>query len=207
MHPNQIFRKTAKQRSLSFAASRGFGTLCINGDPMPLLAQIPFLLSDDQTEADLHLVRSNPIVRALKAPGPALISVGGPDSYISPDWYGIDDQVPTWNYVSVHLRGRLERLDQGALAGVLDRLSESFETRLRPKPPWTAAKMRPETLESMMRFIVPFRLTIQDVESTWKLGQNKPDDVRNAAGEQVRTHGVGQEIAALSELMLSPPKS
>jgi len=207
MHPNHTFRNTPDQQSLRFAATRGFGTLCINGDPMPLLAHIPFYLNSDQTEADLHLVRSNPIVRARKVPGPALLSVSGPDSYISPDWYGIDDQVPTWNYVAVHLRGRLEMLDQATLPALLDRLSENFESRLTPKPPWLASKMQPETLDRMMRFIVPFRLTIEDVQSTWKLGQNKPDNVRSAAADQVRAHGIGQETAALSELMSSPPKS
>ena len=29
---------------------------------------------------------------------------GGPDHYISPDWYRAADQVPTWNDVAVHLR-------------------------------------------------------------------------------------------------------
>lgn len=111
MHTNRTFRNIPDQLSLQFAATRGFGALCINGDPMPLLAHIPFCLNDDRTEAELHLVRSNPIVHALKTTGPALLSVSGPDSYISPDWYGIDDQVPTWNYVAVHLHGRLEQLD------------------------------------------------------------------------------------------------
>ncbi|MBV1867638.1 MAG: FMN-binding negative transcriptional regulator [Marinosulfonomonas sp.] len=207
MHPDQTFRKTADQHSLSFAATRGFGTLCINGEPMPLLAHIPFCLNANQTEAEFHLVRSNPIARALKAPGAALLSVSGPDSYISPDWYGIDDQVPTWNYVAVHLRGTLERLDQTALPALLDRLSENFESRLAPKPQWLATKMEPETLGRMMQFIVPFRLSIEEVQSTWKLGQNKPDDVRNAAADQVQVHGIGQEIAALSSFMLAPPKS
>ena len=207
MHPNQAFRNTPDQQNLRFAATRSFGTLCINGDPLPLLAHIPFCLNGDQTEVEFHLVRSNPIVRALKTPGPALLSVSGPDSYISPDWYGIDDQVPTWNYVAVHLRGKIEQLNQTALPALLDRLSDNFESQLTPKPPWVATKMQPEALDRMMRFIVPFRLTIEDVQSTWKLGQNKPDNVRSTAANQVRVHGIGQEIAALSELMSSPPKS
>lgn len=75
---------------------------------MPFLSHVPFLLSGDGSEARLHLVRSTPITRALlTAPRAARIAVSGPDGYISPDWYGLADQVPTWNYVAVHLTARL----------------------------------------------------------------------------------------------------
>ena len=58
----------------------------------------------------LHLVRSNPIARSACRAGAGCDDRGvGPDSYISPDWYGVPDQVPTWNYVAVHLRGTLEQ--------------------------------------------------------------------------------------------------
>lgn len=96
MHPNSIFRNAEAKHSLDFARERSFGTLALNADPMPLLAHIPFLLNDDASHADLHLVRSNPIARALKDGAlPVKLAVTAPDSYISPDWYGIADQVPT----------------------------------------------------------------------------------------------------------------
>jgi len=54
-----------------------------------------------------HLVRSNPIAQCLRAgERKAVLAVSGPDAYVSPDWYArMPDQVPTWNYVAVHLRG------------------------------------------------------------------------------------------------------
>lgn len=118
-----------------------------------MLAHVPFLLEGDC--ADLHLVRSNPILRGLDTSCPAVISVTGPDGYISPDWYGLADQVPTWNYVAVHLRGTLERRPEAELRALLDRQSAFFEARLAPKPPWIADKMPKEVLARMMRAIAP----------------------------------------------------
>ncbi|MDA9208433.1 FMN-binding negative transcriptional regulator, partial [Octadecabacter sp.] len=154
---------------------------------------------------DLHLVRSNPILRTLGEPQPILLSIIGPDGYVSPDWYGVDDQVPTWNYVSVHIRGTLETLDQTEIRDVLDRQSAHFETQL-PKTPWTTAKMTPEVLEKMMRQIVPCRITIADIQSTFKLNQNKPDDVRLRAADGMETSGIGVETANLAALMRNPPE-
>ena len=206
MHPNPIFRKTDASRNFDFARDRSFGALSINGDDGPLMSHVPFLLAEDNQSLDLHLVRSNPIARALDAPVRAVIAVTGPDSYISPDWYGVTDQVPTWNYVAVHLRGTLERLPDSELRDVIDRQSARFEDQLAPKTPWTTAKMTPDVLEKMMRQIVPFRMRVESVGGTWKLNQNKPDTVRESAAGFVNGYGMGSEPAMLAALMLAPPR-
>lgn len=207
MHPNPIYYKATNADNLAFVQSRSFGTLCINAESGPLLAHIPFVLSDDSNSAEFHLVRSNPIARIATEPQPVVLSVTGPDSFISPDWYEIDDQVPTWNYVAVHLRGIIERRPQSDLLRHLDRLSAQFESRLVPKTPWKTDKMNPDTLSKMMRMITPFQINIQEIQSTWKLGQNKPDAARLSAASYVETDGIGQETAALTKLMRDPPKS
>lgn len=198
MHPNPAFRQNTDQQNINFARSRAFGTLAINGDPSPLLAHVPFLLSEDGAYAELHLVRSNPVCR--QAPTDAVLSVTGPDGYVSPDWYQISDQVPTWNYVAVHLRGRLEPLPQDALLSILDRLSAHFEDQLIPKLPWTTGKMTPEVLAKMMRMILPFRMQIETIDGTWKLNQNKDDKVRANAANAIET-GIGSDLAVLAQLM------
>lgn len=201
MHPNPAFRQTPADRNLTFARERGFGILTVNGETGPLAAHVPFILAEDGQSAELHLVRSNPVARALASPQPALLAVSGPDGYVSPDWYGVEDQVPTWNYIAVHLRGRLELLPETALRDHLDRLSAQFEDRLLPKPPWLTSKMSVEIMPRFMRAIVPVRLTIEDLQGTWKLNQNKPEDVRLRAADHVGTSAIGSELALLAQLM------
>jgi len=205
MHPNPAFRAADVARNLAFARDRGFGALAVNGSQGPLVSHVPFLVDAAGGAVELHLVRSNPIVAALTDPQKAVLAVQGPDGYVSPDWYGLDDQVPTWNYVAVHLRGRLERLPQDALHPMLDRLSAAFEAHLAPKPPWTSAKMSDGTMARMMRAIVPCRLTISAVDGTWKLNQNKPAPARLAAAQGVAEAGVGADTARLSDWMHEPP--
>lgn len=201
MHPNPAFRQTPRDRNLAFARARGFGILSINGPEGPLAAHVPFLLNDDATFAELHLARPNPIARA-DLPAPALIAVCGPDAYVSPDWYGphdqVPDQVPTWNYVAVHLRGVLEPLPEDALRPHADALSAEHEGRIAGKTPWTSAKMSEGAMPRMMRMILPFRFRVQSVDGTWKLNQNKPPEVRARAAEALaRGDAAAQAIAAL----------
>lgn len=197
MHPNPAFRGTPGAANLAFARERGFGILTVNGPDGPLAAHVPFLLSGDGAVADLHLARSNPIARA-GLPVAAVILVSGPDAYVSPDWYGAEDQVPTWNYVAVHLRGVLEALPGDDLHGHVDALSAEHEGRLLPKPPWVSSKMSDGVMPRMMRMILPFRLQVARVEGTWKLGQNKTAEVRTrAAGHLAGGDAGARAIAGL----------
>ena len=201
MHPNPIFHTESDSRNIAFARDRGFGILAVSGTQEPMLSHIPFRINDAGDAIDLHLVRSNPIARALKTPLPAKIAVSGADGYISPDWYGVEDQVPTWNYIAVHLSGSLERRPQDDMRDLLDRQSAHFENQLVPKPPWIIAKMSPDVLDRMMRQIVPFRMTIAAIEGTLKLNQNKADDVRLRAADHVDAFGIGRDTATLAALM------
>jgi transcriptional regulator len=90
---------------------------------------------------------------------------------------------------------------------MLDRLSDAFEARLLPKPIWKTAKLGDEAMERFLRMIVPFRFTVSEVRSTWKLGQNKPAAAQAAAAAAMDAGGFGQETHALAALMAVPPRS
>jgi transcriptional regulator len=201
MHPNPAFRQTPLDRNLAFARARGFGVLSVNGPEGPLAAHIPFLLNEDASFAELHLARSNPIAR-VSLPAAALIAVSGPDAYVSPDWYGphseVPDQVPTWNYVAVHLRGVLEPQPDEALRPHVDALSAEHEGRIAGKRPWTSAKMTEGAMPRMLRMILPFRFRLTSIDGTWKLNQNKTPEIRGRAADALAQGGPSaQEIAAL----------
>ncbi len=201
MHPNPVCRTAEARQNLDFARDRGFGVLALGGDGVPLLAHVPFVIDEDGGTLELHLMRSNPVARTLGRPAPAVLAVNGPDGYVSPDWYGVDDQVPTWNYVAVHLSGTIEALPEADLHGLLDRLSGEFERRLLPKPPWDSAKMDAGALARLMRMIVPARMRIESVDGTWKLSQNKAGAVRLRAADRIAAQGIGAGTRDLAALM------
>ena len=207
MHPNPVYRPDNRAESIAFAREAGFGMLAVSAaDTAPLMSHIPFLLNPDGSEAQLHLVRSNPIARRVATATPARIALQGPHGYVSPDWYGNDDQVPTWNYVAIHLTGTLEPLPDDSLPDLLARQSALFESMLAPKPEWKMDKLSPETAERLMRQIRPYRLVISAIDSTWKLSQNKSDDQRLTAADHLGAQGLGNDAALLATLMRRPPK-
>ena len=201
MHPNSVFRREPRESALKFARERGFGALTVAGPKGVLAAHLPFVLDEGRVLA--HLVRVNPLARHLHSgPATALLIVSGPDGYVSPDWYGEPQLVPTWNYIAVHLRGELRLLDDTALGPILDRLSTEFETRLAPKPPWKTGKVDDGLLSRMMRQIVPIEMSLETVDSTFKLNQNRSDTARAGAAAALAVGGTpGMETRELAALM------
>ncbi len=107
-------------------------------------------------------MHSNPIARLLQnMQPPAKLSVSGQYGYISSDWYGVKDQVPTWNYVAVHLTGTLRMLKHDQLLALLHRLSAHFEAQLAPKTAWKSSKMTQELLQKMLQQIVSCSLKLK----------------------------------------------
>ncbi len=203
MHSNPAFRAPTQDSNIGFARTRGFGMLALAHEERVLVSHIPFVLNDAGTSVEGHLAKNNPIVAMLSEPRPATLVISGSDSYVSPDWYGSPGNVPTWNYIAVHLRGVLTLGESEALPQHLDRLSHHFETQIPGKPPWTPAQLEPSALQRMARAIVAITLDIEVVEGTWKLSQNKDSDARENAAAEISRHSLGQETGVLAKSMAS----
>ena len=168
MHPDPAFAldEEAARRIVAFAH-----VFVVRPD-RPVVVHAPVEM-DGPNALVFHVARRNHALPIAEG-ACALASFAAPGSYVSPDWYVADQQVPTWNYVAVEAEGRLAAIDDAALARHLDALSHVHEARLAPKPPWTSDKMEPRRLDAMRAAIVGFRLDVTAWRGTAKLSQNKP---------------------------------
>jgi len=170
--------KTDRAAALAFAQARGFGMACAWDGSRPIASSLPFYLdyADNGTpRAAFHVARNNPLAKYADGKTPWLMAVNGADAYLSPDWYVSPDQVPTWLYQAVHLTGAVRALSDSELGPHLDALSAKFEGRLAPKPPWMTSKMTAGRLDAMKKAIIGLVMSVDQVEGSFKLAQQKSD--------------------------------
>lgn len=191
MHPNRRFAWDDRDALLAFMSEIAFCTICVDG---PFVVHAPVTVHPPD-RIRFHVGRGNRAREHLDG-ARAIVSCLGPDAYISPDWYGTADQVPSWNYVAVEAEGVLRALDEAALAGQLDDLGAAHEARLAPKPAWTRGKMTPGRFEGLLKGIVGFELVIEALRGTRKLGQNKSEAERLGA-----IAGLAPHDPVMAELM------
>ncbi len=88
-------------------------------------------------------------------------------------------------------------LDEAGLVALLDDLSAQEEGRLAPKPPWTRGKMSPGRFEAMTRAIIGARMTVERLEGTTKLSQNKDAADRAGVIGALGDHPIAQRMRGL----------
>ena len=153
----------------------GFATLVTHDVSGGLEANhLPMLFQDGVLRG--HVARANPVGKAGE--GAALAIFLGPHAYVSPSWYPSKAEtgkaVPTWNYLTVHARGPIRWIQDAAwLLAHVGALSDAHEAGRAE--PWAAADAPAAYIDSLVRAIVGFEISIETLEGKWKLSQNRSD--------------------------------
>jgi transcriptional regulator len=129
---------------------------------------MPCLLEDASAALTIlgHVARADPAAAELARP--ALLIFHGPHGYVSASWYG-EETIPTWNHVTLHVRGTPELLDDAL--PVLRRTVDHFERRV--ERPWSLDRMG-ATAREMADQVIAFRLRAESWHAERKLSQDKP---------------------------------
>ena len=155
--------------------------LLISSGPSGLLASpVPFLLDAGAGESGIlraHVARANPHWKEFIEGGDCLVVFQGEQGYVTPDWYPSKAEthraVPTWNYATVQVRGRVTVHDDAEwLRAQLDALTAGHEGKRAE--PWSLGEAPEDFIASQMKAIVGLEIVITQIEGKWKMSQNRP---------------------------------
>jgi transcriptional regulator len=170
----------------------------------PVATFLPVLFDPDAGERGAllaHVARNNEQWRRPVL-GEALAILRGPDAYVTPAWYASKAEhgrvVPTWNYVTAHVYGRLVVHDDADwLAAMVRRLTERHEAGRERS--WSVEDAPPAFIAGQLRAIVGLELVISRVEAKLKLSQNRPAADREGVAEGLAAEGEAEMAAAVRE--------
>tara|TARA_R110000868_G_scaffold374257_1_gene638648 strand:+ start:1197 stop:1790 length:594 start_codon:yes stop_codon:yes gene_type:complete len=151
-------------------------------DNQPLITHLP-LIYNDVGKLIGHIDKYNPQAELLKNNTPITIIFSGPQCYISPSIYSTT-QLPTWNYIKVHLKGKVVAIEsKEALKQSIITMTEFLEA------PEHKYVLEPDNkrMEGALDYIKMFEIIIDNWEGKFKLSQDKkPQDIKNARAELIR---------------------
>ncbi len=189
---------------------RPFATLVSAGSAGLYASHLPTVLKDEGAcgVIECHLARANPHCKDLADVSEALMIFGGPEGYITPNWYPSKAQhgkvVPTWNYAVVHVYGRPEVMkDADWLRRHVTELTAQQE-RGQDKP-WATSDAPEAYIDAMLRGIVGFRFAITRLEGKWKMSQNREMPDRDGVVKGLGLRGRSDDLE-MAELVARPIK-
>jgi len=183
----------------AFIKENSFAILVSVKDGLPIGTHIPLQLEKNAAGADVlvgHISRGNEQKYTLVDGAKVLAIFYGPHAYVSPRWY-TKMQVPTWNYIAVHVYGTVRIVEGEELRAALTRLIDTYEQHM-PRPV-KIGEIPEKTVSDDMRGIVGFEISMDDVQAAYKLSQNRDEQSYHQVIEEL---GKGDETArAVAEEM------
>ncbi|WP_350299063.1 FMN-binding negative transcriptional regulator [Peribacillus frigoritolerans] len=154
-----------------FIEKYSFATLFSQHNGEPYATHLPLTLNKGESALYGHFARPNEQWKDIEYQQ-VLAVFQGPHSYISPSWYETTMAVPTWNYVSIHLYGKMEIVkDQKVIFDSLNDMVNKYEN---PDSPYNLSDVDSSFIEGMSKGIVAFKIKITKIEAKAKLSQNHP---------------------------------
>ena len=169
MYTPKYYRLEDEEKVMQVMEENSFATIVSYKDGVPTATHIPLLLNKKENFLSGHFARANK--QWMDLDGQEVLAIfQGPHSYISPSWYETKDAVPTWNYVSVHVYGKVEIIeDSKEVKDLLARMVDKYEAE---DSSYKLEDVSATYLDDLYKGLVCFKLSMDRIEATAKLSQN-----------------------------------
>lgn len=184
MFQPRYFKQQDKQQMLSFINEHPMASI-VTMTPKGLLGNhIPMIVVEHDNKCFLqgHVAKANSIYQNIDKSIDVLAMFHGPNGYVSPNWYPSKKKdprtVPTWDYVAVHVSGKIEFYhDKEWLKQHLTRLSAVNEKKVNEK--WEISDAPDAYIATMLKAIVGIEIGISDITGNTKMHQNHSQENRD----------------------------
>jgi transcriptional regulator len=179
MYNIPYFKAQEHQEVIDFMQANPFVTICgVDACGMPVATHIPVLIKieNDLITLSGHLMRKQDHANAFEINNNVLVIFSAPSAFVSAAWYTTKNMGSTWNYQTVHARGKMEIKDESHLRQLLTDLTLHFEKDA--DSPTQVKNLSEEYMEQNMKAIYSFDIVVQDLQHVFKLSQNRDEASR-----------------------------
>ena len=175
MYNLPYFKEDDKNLVLEFIHQHPFAFLSgCDENHKPVATQIPVFIEERKEGVFLtgHMMRQTDHHKAFENNPHVLCVFSGPHTYVSATWYSNPHQASTWNYMSVHAKGRIRFLDDEALVDVLKKTSLHFENG-NADSATVFDNLPADYRNRLMKAIIAFEVEVTEIGNVFKLSQNR----------------------------------
>ena len=161
---------------LAFIKEHSFATIITNGGGVPIASHLPMVIEEEVDSLKIigHFAKANSHWQLLNNQK-SLIIFAEPHAYISPAHYESLVNVPTWNYIAVHVYGDCTLVtDDASSIAILEKTIGTYEAEYKKQCDSLPADYKKANLNG----IVCFEMKVTDIQAKKKLSQNKTSNER-----------------------------
>lgn len=177
-----------KDEIFDFINKNSFAILVSQNEGKIIATHLPVLLKEDEGDRGFlygHVAKAN---RQWENIGQeVLVIFHGAHKYISSSWYETNQAVPTWNYLSVHVYGKIKILqDTEDKIKIIKSVVKYFEDE---DSKYSVDDLNTGYFEGLLKGIVAFKIEITDIEGKKKISQNHSENRQQLVIERLEKIG------------------
>jgi transcriptional regulator len=188
-------RKTVKEfvKQYPFALLTG-----CDKDNKPVATQLPLFVENKNGKEVLrgHIMNGNDHYQAFLNNESVLAIFTGKHTYVSGTWYKNPNTPSTWNYMSVHVKGRIRFVGAQELEEILRTVSLHFEER-DPQSPTVYDNLPSAFKQKALQLIAGFEIEITEIDTVFKLSQDRDAESYQNIIEKLKERDEDARVIAL----------
>jgi transcriptional regulator len=187
------------EKVIAFMEANPFAIITGIGEQYPVATQIPLEIKivNDKIVLQGHLMRKTDHHIAFEKNNQVLVLFTGPHCFISASWYTDPLVGSTWNYMTVHAKGRMSFMDEAGTRDAVKKVSDKFEGTHSQG----AFDQLPEGyISQMMKAIVGFSIEVESLDNVFKLSQNRDVASQKNIIEQLKQRGDDHSVMIAEEM-------
>jgi transcriptional regulator len=172
MYIPKLYREEDREKILEFLRANNFPALVTYDGEKPVATHLAVEVLEGEGGALTilgHMSRANPQWKSF-GEAEVLLIFQGAHTYISPRWYG-HVNVPTWNYMIVHVYGKTRLVEGDELYALLSQLVKKHEEPVS----YSLEGLPQDFVQKEINGVVGFAMDVTRVDAAYKLSQNRND--------------------------------
>jgi transcriptional regulator len=169
------------------------------GKDYPVATQIPLAIKikDGKVILEGHMMKKTDHHLAFEKNNHVLVLFTGPHCYINANWYTDPHMGSTWNYMTVHAKGKITFMDEEGTRNAVKVLSDKYTGTTSESAYDNLPK---EYIDHMVKAILGFTIEVEALENVFKLSQNRDEASQKNIIEQLRKRGDANAVAIAHEM-------
>lgn len=181
----KYYREEDRQKLLAFLKQNNFAALVTFDGEKPIATHTPVEIVETENGWTIygHISRANAQKKTF-GDNEALLIFQGAHTYISARWYTEVD-VPTWDYMIVHVYGKVREIQGDELYSILSRLVENHESNTS----YRLEGLQQDMVQKEIKGVFGFAMEVTRVDGGYKLSQGKTEEERTNIASELEKRG------------------
>lgn len=199
MYKFSYYTEQDQARVITFIKEHAFALITGIGESHPVATQIPLAikLSNDKIFLEGHMMKKTDHHLAFEKHNNVLVLFTGPHCFVNANWYTDPGVGSTWNYMTVHAKGKISFFDEEGTRNAVKALSDKYAGTSSQA---SFDNLPKDYIDRMVKAIVGFSIEVEELDNVFKLSQNRDEASQKNIIEQLRKRGDANSTGIANEM-------